>query len=166
MRKNVETIERTVTEEKITWIASDGTVFNDEKNCREYEDTCKCKVMSLLANVEVKHLCPTDDFPIPYGTDEEHVDVYNLKSNADVDAIIMYLAFKKEKGELHDFNMEYPSYNDIGELYYIYSGYDDEVFDANLVKTHIKNMNDTFDKILNSFNTITEKEKGDTKDGD
>lgn len=165
MKKNVERIERTVVDEKITWVASDGTVFNDMENCREYEDTCRCKVMTLLENVEAKRFDPTDGFPFPYANEEEHVDVYNLKSRNDVDTIIMYLTFKKEKGELYSTKIKYPSYDDIGELYYIYYGYDDEIFDGNLVINHIKNMNDKFNEVINTFNTITE-EKGGGKDGD
>lgn len=167
MKKNVKRIERTVVDEKITWIASDGTVFENEGNCREYEDTCKCKVMSLLANVEKKEMCPVEDFPIPYASEDCHVDVYNIKSNADVDALIMYLAYMKEIRKLwDDGDSFYPSYEEIGELYYIYFNYDDEIIEFNTVNSFIKRINKKYTDVINQFKTITEEKKGDTKDGD
>lgn len=48
MKKNVEKIEKVVVEEKVTYIAYDGTEFQDEDTCKEYEKSYACVIKSTF----------------------------------------------------------------------------------------------------------------------
>lgn len=51
MKKEVKTIERTVTEERVTYVAADGTEFKDETECNKYEESALCAIKLRLPTV-------------------------------------------------------------------------------------------------------------------
>ena len=57
MKRNVETIERTVTEEKVTYIAVDGTEFESEEECLKYEKTARFFVFFIRSCTDNMRQC-------------------------------------------------------------------------------------------------------------
>ena len=86
MRKNVE--EYTVTKERITWIASDGKVFETEEECKKYEATAEFAIISAFNDIP-KKTCEGQDFLNNAAYMACDSDMYAITiSNADVLEIV------------------------------------------------------------------------------
>jgi len=55
MEIKTERIEKTIYEEKKTYVANDGTAFKDMEECEKYEETAKCVINSMFKSVPQKH---------------------------------------------------------------------------------------------------------------
>lgn len=122
MKKNVETIERTITEEKVTYIAADGTVFASEEECLKYEKTAECVIKKMYKEILVSQ---TTQWHITNeeGSDEYRVDFVKITSNEDLGAALKYYTFKSYNDDISDVKL---TTEDIGKTVMIGFNYDED----------------------------------------
>jgi len=99
------------------YIAVDGTEFDSEKECIEYEKTAKCCIMSRLRNMASKVV--PEDYVFDIGNCENEVYICTPKSSKDVDYIRQVLALYNNN---HD--AERVSDNSINHVVLITIAYD------------------------------------------
>lgn len=123
MRKNVEKIEKTVVEEKVTYIASDGTVFRDEENCKKWEKSYECTLQKTFNNMQ-KIEVESCMLGIPYDNEEATIFAVRPKSENDIVTLNSIQKFHSWGGNnILDFNS-------IGKTVFVQIGYgyDNTVF--------------------------------------
>lgn len=83
MKKNIEKIEKTVVEEKVTYIAIDGTVFKDEENCKEWEEDYKCVISQTFNNMQKIEVDPVY-MGVPYSNEDDIAFIVIPKTEQDI----------------------------------------------------------------------------------
>lgn len=127
------TVAKTVHETK--YLAKDGEMFNNEKDCITYETTLKCIARSKYNKLIVKHITEYD--LASFSCDENYVDVVELKTMEDVETVIHLLSayntylqdevetlmdnLKKIKEDKEDYLLLYAG-NEYDEPHYGYLG--------------------------------------------
>ena len=79
--------ERTRTETYIEYEAMDGTIFNDRKECENYEQTIECIALARYNKLVVSK-DHTSCYLFGIGCDDDHIDVVKVHSQDDIDTII------------------------------------------------------------------------------
>lgn len=77
------------------YIADDGTKFCDQEQCKQYENTCKYVIMAQYKNLVKKHMTFYElmqDTGL-WATDEESVDIIEIKNENDVYTINKVIAY-------------------------------------------------------------------------
>ena len=75
MKKHVKKIEKTITEEKITYEAIDGEVFDNEKECLEYEKSAKGVINAQFQALVIKN---TDEYELFRGDGDHPIQVVKV----------------------------------------------------------------------------------------
>lgn len=92
MRKNTETIKRTIVELKVTYVANDGTVFTDRDECDKYEKTAECVIDGAFSNIKINETyCAGEDMP-QIGLDENMIGV-EIKNELDLNTVNMWMTY-------------------------------------------------------------------------
>lgn len=95
----VEFYEETTIQKKQRFIADDGTIFDTEYNCIEYEERCKLDAMPYPATMSV---------PIPLDEDCD-INIALLKSPLDFKKLLMAYEDEPEPHNWDLFGMEQPT---------------------------------------------------------
>lgn len=122
MKRNVETIERTITEEKVTYIATDGTVFASEDECLKYEKTAACVIKKMYKEILVSQTTQCD-ITNGEGSDEYRVDFIKITSNADLETALKYYVLKSYNDDISHMKL---TTEDIGKTIMIGFNYDED----------------------------------------
>lgn len=81
IKKTVEQVVRT------EYVAMDGTVFRNERECKAYEESALCVVKSKL-----KLLKRTTTYDLLWeGSEEEYIDIINVENEQDLDNLKQYV---------------------------------------------------------------------------
>lgn len=86
MKKNVEKIEKVVVEEKVTYIAYDGTEFQDEDTCKEYEKSYDCVISSTFNAMSKVEIEPCT-LGLPYDNEDYTTFIVVPKTEQEIVAI-------------------------------------------------------------------------------
>ncbi len=122
MKRNVETIERTVTEEKVTYIAADGTVFASEEECLKYEKTVECVIKKMYKEILVSQTTQ-EDITDGEGSPEYRVDFIKPTCSEDLETALKYYTFKSYNDDISNVDL---TILDIGETVMIGFNYDED----------------------------------------
>jgi hypothetical protein len=79
------------------YVASDGTEFRDKEQCRKYEDSAKCVLMSRYTPNVIKTISEDDLFMC--GSCEYKYDLFHLKHNWQIDVLIQLDFLNYNRGE-------------------------------------------------------------------
>ena len=95
-----------IRETKSTYIiyqASDGTEFNSKEECKKYEDTAKCLLLTRYRPLVKKTVTEVDVFNT--GNDEYMVDILQcLRDEADIDVLIqLHRLYNSSRNNNDDF---------------------------------------------------------------
>lgn len=94
---------RTIQRERVTksyynvYVANDGTEFNDESECKKYDDSARCV---LSAKYKELIVADTDEWSLfGAGNDEGTVEVLKISSQSDVDLVLQMLCLIQRLAE-------------------------------------------------------------------
>lgn len=129
--------------------ASDGTTFKDKSECKKYEESAKCVLLTKYKPLVVKESNPEELFHT--GSEEEELDVIKIAKEEDID-IVMQLYFyynpseysKERAPKIKDLLARALTEND---LVIIYRGYYDDMNSFWIQGT----LNSIFEKIKKSL---------------
>ena len=79
--------ERTTTQTYYEYEAMDGTVFNDKEECKKYENTAECAIMTKYRSLVLssKH---TQYELFGIGNDDDNIDLVKVKNQDDIDTVM------------------------------------------------------------------------------
>lgn len=99
MKKNE--IKRTVEElVRVEYIAEDGTVFSNEQECKQYEDSAMFVVKSKLKKLTKEW---TSEYAfLEAGSDENELEIFDVQTQEDLDNLKRYLYLKAIKNGASD----------------------------------------------------------------
>ena len=86
MKENRQEIERTIKEVKITYTAIDGTEFINEEECRKYEETAECVLLSKYRPLVIKSTTEYDVFGV--GSDDSTLEIVKINKPEDADILL------------------------------------------------------------------------------
>ena len=103
MKKNE--IKRTVEElVRVEYIAEDGTVFNNEQECKQYEDSAMFVVKGKLKKLSKEW---TSEYSLlEAGSDENELEIFDVQTQEDLDNLRRYLYLKAIKNGATDKNIQ------------------------------------------------------------
>ena len=84
-----KTIKFTVENEKIVYVATDGTEFNNPVACEDYENSAKGVLFARAAKLKVRNTFEFNLFGA--GADDYRVEVYYLGSQEDADLLMQLM---------------------------------------------------------------------------
>lgn len=124
-------MERMTKERKTTYtvyVACDGTEFETEKACADYENSAKGVLFARYKS------CVTDTFSeyelFKVGSDENYIDVVKMESDSDINTIlqlqILFNGHVKDKNTIWYDKLK--SYFDKGSIFFILRGYENDYF--------------------------------------
>lgn len=87
MKKVQKEIKKHIT----VYEAVDGTEFNSEEECKKYEESAKCVLMTRYNKLVVKTCSEYDVFNY-IGSEDEVVDIVKINSLSDIDTILKLIA--------------------------------------------------------------------------
>lgn len=119
MKKNIETIEKIIREEKITYISNDGREFKTEEQCKKWEEDYKCTLAHGFNNLN-KYLAEPYSLGLPCDNDDHFTYVVKLVCEEDVIIINGILNQFNEFGYGYGDTIDF---NQIGEEFIIHFGY-------------------------------------------
>lgn len=86
MRRNEERIERTVVETKVTFVACDGTVFKTEEECKKYEESYECTMLTCFKKIPHLEKCGSDLY-MQYANEEDVAYILKPRNIDDIYAV-------------------------------------------------------------------------------
>lgn len=89
----------------IKYEANDGTIFNDAKECRKYEESAEAVLLSNFRQLQVKFVNECEMFGV--GSTEYCLSIVKLTDKEDVDLVMqLYCLFNKHNAEDDDLLQE------------------------------------------------------------
>ena len=100
---NMKEITKEVKSTYIVYQASDGTEFNSKEECKKYEDTAKCLLLTKYKPLVKKTVTEFDIFNT--GSDEYMIDIIQcLRDEADIDVLIqLHRLYNSSRSNNDDF---------------------------------------------------------------
>ena len=94
--KTTETIEKVV---RVEFVADDGTVFNNEEECKTYEESALFVVSNKLKRLTHKW---TSHYALFEDREEEELEIFDVQTEEDLDNLRRYLYLKAIKNGAKD----------------------------------------------------------------
>lgn len=123
MERRVEKKERVVVEEKITWVATDGTEFSTQEECSKYEQTAECVLKSAYEKCVIAKATEYDLWDT--GSEEYKVHFIVPQNERDVEMLNRYQLFLDKSRK--DKELQFTS-DMIGQTVIIWWSYDMDYF--------------------------------------
>lgn len=124
-------MERVTKERKSTYVvyvACDGTEFESEKACTDYENSAKGVLFARYKSCVIDTFSEYELFKI--GSDENYIDVVKMESDSDINTIlqlqILFNGHVKDKNTIWYDKLK--SYFDKGSIFFILRGYENDCF--------------------------------------
>ena len=86
-----ETVERVV---RVEYVAEDGTSFNNEEECKKYEESALFIVSNKLKRLTKKW---TSQYSLYEHNDEEELEIFDVQTEEDLENLRRYLYLKATK---------------------------------------------------------------------
>lgn len=82
------------------YVASDGTEFKDKEQCKKYEDSAKCALLSKYKPYVIKTVTEWDLFGV--GSEEYEYDLFNLQYSWQIDMLIQLDFLNYDRGKEYE----------------------------------------------------------------
>lgn len=147
--KEIKT-ERTYTTYDVTYEAIDGTIFDNQSECEQYEKTAKCVISDKYNKLVIKK--STEYAVFSAGSDDDAVDIVKLNNQEDIDTVMQmcYAVHNRWLSNPDESSKNYAEkfLNDCQQAYseddllLIHRGYDKETFWVNRRNEYIQRLKD------------------------
>ena len=87
MIKVEEKIEEKIVRTVVKYKASDGTMFTDESECRNYEGSARCVLFAKYNPLVVKRVTENELFGGHHGSNDYLIDIVHLTSEEDAEIV-------------------------------------------------------------------------------
>lgn len=137
---------------EIKYEAIDGTTFDNKEECKKYEDTAKCVLLSRYNKLVVDSTTEYD--LMQFGSDEQYIDIVKVNNEKDIDTIMQLFHYYNPS----DYEIKYMEAKeasckqalDTGDFLFINRGYSRE--DNFWIHYTMKELFDQFNDRFNSHN--------------
>ena len=145
-------MERITKERKTTYtvyVACDGTEFDTEKACSDYEYSAKGVLFARYKSCVINTFSEYELFKV--GSDDNYIDVVKMETDSDINTIlqlqILFNGHVKDKNTIWYDKLK--SYFDKGSTFFILRGYENDCFYvSNSLEESIQNLVNRVDNTL------------------
>ena len=145
-------MERITKERKTTYnvyVACDGTEFDTEKACSDYENSAQGVLFARYKSCVINTFSEYELFNV--GSDENYIDVVKMETDSDINTIlqlqILFNGHVKDKNTIWYNKLK--SYFDKGSIFFILRGYENDAFwVSNNLEESIQNIVNKVDNTL------------------